>query len=95
MFVLYAGHVIRNNEADITTDEYGNDTAADDEGWVRGLKYVRTTINIVFIIFILVVTTRARGCCCCQMLRHTADYHKYQAGCCTQMGLANGTSEAV
>jgi Cys-rich protein (TIGR01571 family) len=43
-------------------------------------------------------------CCCsfwcstctiCQMLRHTADYQKYQAGCCTETGLANGAPEVV
>jgi Cys-rich protein (TIGR01571 family) len=43
-------------------------------------------------------------CCCslwcspctvCQMLRHTADYHKYNAGCCSETGLAHGAPEVV
>ena len=43
-------------------------------------------------------------CCCafwcqpctvCQMARHTADYHQYSAGCCTEDGLAGGAPEVV
>ena len=43
-------------------------------------------------------------CCCafwcttctvCQMLRHTADYNTYPAGCCTEDGLTAGAPEVV
>lgn len=43
-------------------------------------------------------------CCCsfwcqpctiCQMARHTADYHTYSAGCCTEDGLAPGAPAVV
>jgi Cys-rich protein (TIGR01571 family) len=114
MFILYAvyilvihvilGSAIRNNEAS------------------TGMKVVRGTIQITFLIFIVIVTMRARGyirrkynipeescpgyedCCCSfwcnactvrQMLRHTADYQLYNAGCCAQTGLANGAPEVI
>jgi Cys-rich protein (TIGR01571 family) len=72
LFVLYAvyifvinvilGPVIRNNEAD-THDEDGNEIpdAEDDEGWVVGMKSIRSIIQITFLIFIVIVTMRARG----------------------------------
>jgi Cys-rich protein (TIGR01571 family) len=35
------------------------------------------------------------SCTICQMLRHTADYRLYKAGCCEETGLANGAPEVV
>ena len=34
-------------------------------------------------------------CTICQVARHTADYHRYPAGCCTEDGLASGTPPVV
>jgi Cys-rich protein (TIGR01571 family) len=34
-------------------------------------------------------------CAICQLARHTADYHKYSAACCTDTGLAIGTPLVV
>jgi len=34
-------------------------------------------------------------CTICQMARHTADYQKYGAGCCTQDGLSASAPEVV
>ena len=35
------------------------------------------------------------SCTICQLARHTADYHRHQAGCCTEDGLATGTPSVV
>ena len=34
-------------------------------------------------------------CTICQLARHTADYHRHQAGCCTEDGLSMGTPWVV
>ena len=36
-----------------------------------------------------------QSCTICQLARHTADYHNYKAGCCTEDGLATGTPSVV
>lgn len=35
------------------------------------------------------------SCTICQLARHTADYHRHRAGCCTEDGLATGTPSVV